>query len=85
MFEAPIQTITYFSSAKVHFSDESLLNLLKKSRENNLRFGITGMLLYKSGCFIQSFEGSKEAVYQLYKNICADVTHHNIIKVIDEY
>ncbi|MDB5492249.1 MAG: hypothetical protein JWO78_2098 [Micavibrio sp.] len=79
-----MHTITYVSSAKELFSDEALLHLLEKSRENNKKFNITGMLLYKMGNFIQSIEGPEEAVQQLYRNIRADKTHHTVLTLIDE-
>jgi hypothetical protein len=42
----------YVSSSVKPFSNEELLELLGKSRENNERLGITGMLVYKGGVFI---------------------------------
>lgn len=79
-----MHTITYVSTAKSPFSEEQLLALLEKSRENNAKFDITGMLLYRSGNFMQAIEGPADAARQLYSNIRRDPTHHNIITLIDE-
>lgn len=79
-----LHTITYASSARKLFFADELLALLEKSRTNNQKHRITGMLLYKSGNFMQAIEGPKGPLYQLYRNICADPTHHSIIKILDE-
>ena len=79
-----MHTITYVSAAIKPFTEQELLELLHKSRDNNARFGITGMLLYKSGSFMQAIEGPKESITQLYSNICADKTHRDIFTLVDE-
>ncbi|MFO1242721.1 MAG: BLUF domain-containing protein [Rickettsiales bacterium] len=79
-----MHTIAYVSTAKLPFSEEALIQLLEKSRDNNKRFEITGMLLYKDGNFMQVIEGPKEAVTDLYRNICADPTHYNVLTLIDQ-
>ena len=79
-----MHSITYVSSAKQLFTRESLVGLLDGSRERNLRHGITGMLLYKSGCFIQTIEGPHEPLRRLFRNISNDNTHHQLITLLDE-
>lgn len=79
-----MRTITYVSTAKKLFTEDELLTLLEKSRDNNEKFGITGMLLYASGNFIQTIEGPEESIRQLYNNIRNDVSHQNVLTVIDE-
>ena len=79
-----MHTIAYVSAAKSPYSEEALIQLLEKSRTNNERFGITGMLLYKDGNFMQVIEGPEDAITTLYGNICADPAHHNILTLIDE-
>jgi len=51
--------LVYVSSATELFSDTQLENLLLRSRQNNSTLGITGMLLYKDGNFMQCLEGPK--------------------------
>jgi hypothetical protein len=41
----------------VPFSEGDLVELLTQSRENNTLAGITGLLLYKEGKFLQVLEG----------------------------
>jgi hypothetical protein len=60
-----------------------LLELLEKSRKNNAKLGITGMLLYKDGEFMQVLEGEEKAVRSLSKRIAEDPRHTNFIILMD--
>ncbi len=54
---------------------EDLRVLLATSRKNNAELGVTGMLLYKDGNFMQVLEGEEVAVRRLYARIAADPRH----------
>jgi Sensors of blue-light using FAD len=73
----------YVSSAFVPFTKEELLALLAKSREKNARLGITGMLLYKDGNFMQVLEGEESAVRALGDTIHDDPRHHGMIPILE--
>jgi hypothetical protein len=73
--EDKLFSLTYVSSAVRAFSEEELEDLLSTSRENNARLGITGMLLYKDGNFMQVLEGDEEGVRELYEKIARDPRH----------
>lgn len=77
--------LLYISTAAVPFSKQDLLDLLAQSREKNLRLGITGMLLYKSGMSQQLLEGTEEAVRSLFETIRSDPRHRGIIKAVDGF
>ncbi len=70
-----IYYILYVSAAEKLFSKEDLVDLLRNAREKNQRLGVTGMLLYKDGDFIQLLEGDREAVKTLFDTIKADPRH----------
>jgi hypothetical protein len=74
-----LYTLVYVSSAVVEFTAEDLRAMLKKIRPRNEACSITGMLLYRDGCFVQAMEGEKEAVLALQQKIYLDPRHHNII------
>lgn len=74
--------LAYCSSAVKLMDSTELIDLLKTSRDCNLRAGITGMLLYRDGSFMQVLEGEAEAVLATYGRITADSRHRNIIKLI---
>lgn len=75
--------LIYVSSAVKSFTKAELLELLVQSREKNLRLGITGMLLYEGGNFMQVLEGDASAVRQVYDSIVRDPRHQGII-LVDE-
>lgn len=74
--------LVYISSATKLFTEAELLELLEKARANNQRDGITGMLLYSNGNFIQVIEGDEAAVLSLHKRILADPRHTRIMTLL---
>lgn len=74
--------LVYISSAVVPFSAEELLDLLAKCRKNNARSGLTGMLLYKDGNFMQALEGEETAVRTIHARIEADPRHRGLITLL---
>lgn len=76
-------TLLYLSSAAIKFSDNDLIGLLAKARENNTRLNVTGMLLYHDGNFLQVLEGEEAAVRPLFEKISQDPRHQSIIKLIE--
>jgi hypothetical protein len=79
-----MRTIAYVSSAVNLFNDSELNDLLEKSRKRNHAAGITGMLLYKDGDFMQFIEGPKESVDALLARIRLDPRHRGIIVLLQE-
>ena len=73
-----IFSLVYVSEGNTTFSKKDLRELLTKSRENNSKLKISGMLLYKGGNFLQVLEGEKEAVLALYDKISRDQRHARI-------
>lgn len=60
----PIYRLVYVRAASELFSKAELLALLAQSREKNKRLGVSGLLLYRDGYFIQLFEGDRGAALQ---------------------
>ena len=58
---------------------DDLIDILKKSRENNKKNDISGMLLYDNGSFIQVLEGEDLEVDNTFINIQNDERHNNIL------
>lgn len=65
----PLIHLIYLSSARVAADALTLESILGVSSRNNARDGITGMLLYAGGTFMQVLEGEATVV---------DATHHRI-------
>lgn len=78
-----MQQLIYISTATINFRRPQLISLLMEARSRNARLGITGMLLFCEGNFIQVLEGSKEAVQEVFSSILEDTRHTGII-VINE-
>lgn len=76
--------IIYLSSGVRIFTDEEINELLNVSRSNNQKSGLTGLLLYSEGNFMQILEGDKDAVDMTYKKIQHDPRHRNIILIANE-
>ena len=67
--------LTYASTATRHLSKTDLNELLAQCRKNNANLGITGMLLYKDGNFMQVLEGEESTVRSIYAKIGSDPRH----------
>ncbi len=74
--------LVYASSAAYLFSPSELTDLLTVSRRNNTSLGVTGLLLYKDGNFMQVLEGERETIESLYQKIEADRRHHGCLLLL---
>jgi hypothetical protein len=74
--------VIYVSAAKAPMAREDLRRLLETSRANNQRRGITGMLVYKDGNFMQAIEGEEQEVRALQRTISADPRHHRVLELL---
>lgn len=70
--------LIYASSATRPMTDDELIYILGISRRNNLRFGLTGMLLYRGGNFLQVLEGMDDVVQERFNVIINDPRHHQV-------
>jgi hypothetical protein len=75
--------LVYTSVASRRFSQRDLTDLLAQSRKDNLEDGITGLLLYAEGHFMQLLEGSREKIERLMVRINRDLRHHDV-RVLEE-
>lgn len=79
MSQEIIHQLVYVSSATRLFTPADLLALLDQSRRRNGAVGITGMLLYREGNFMQVLEGDAEAVKATHQRIAKDPRHRGLI------
>ena len=78
-----MRAICYVSTARWQLGDAELEHLLQAARTRNQEQGITGLLLYCEGSFMQYLEGPKEAVARIWDIIRGDEKHHHIITLFD--
>ncbi len=57
---------------------EAISSILEKSQANNGRVGVTGALMFNSGCFAQVLEGSQTAVEEVFERIQQDERHGDV-------
>ncbi len=76
--------LIYVSSARKLMDKDALLGILAKAREKNARLGITGMLLYKDGNFLQLLEGEERIVRGIYETIARDTRHFDTMITMEE-
>jgi hypothetical protein len=81
---ASLFQIVYTSTATKLFDRAELMELLKGSVQRNNQAGITGLLLYQNGTFMQALEGETAAVIALFSKISHDSRHHHVIPLIHE-
>ncbi|MFZ9322948.1 MAG: BLUF domain-containing protein, partial [Hylemonella sp.] len=60
-----------YASRAVDTSPASIETILSQSRQYNPIYGITGILCYGGGIFLQAIEGGRDAVSELYGQIQA--------------
>ncbi|MBL8306501.1 MAG: BLUF domain-containing protein [Rubrivivax sp.] len=70
--------LLYASRAVPALDTEELLAILRKSKACNPALGVTGVLCYSEGIFLQVLEGGRAAVNLLYNRIVADPRHTEV-------
>lgn len=75
--------IIYQSTETRRLSDEELQQLLVQWRASNQRQGITGILLYSEGQFLQIIEGEEATVRTLFDKISRNYYHVHVDKLAD--
>jgi Sensors of blue-light using FAD len=74
--------VLYSSAAVTPLSETELTELLTAARLNNSRLGVTGMLLYHEGSFLQALEGDEPVVESLLAKIGKDRRHHRVVALL---
>jgi hypothetical protein len=68
-----------YASRVVDTSTEAIEAILAQSRQHNPASGITGILCYGGGIFLQAIEGGRMAVSALYGHIQKDPRHKDVV------
>jgi hypothetical protein len=68
-----------YASRAVDTKSEAIETILAQSRQFNPASGITGILCYGGGIFLQAIEGGRNAVSDLYGHIQKDVRHKDVV------
>jgi hypothetical protein len=68
-----------YASRAVDTSVAAIETILSTSRQHNPECGITGILCYGGGIFLQAIEGGRTAVSELYGHIQRDPRHSEVV------
>ena len=71
--------LMYASRAADSVNQNELVAILKKSKANNPPVGITGVLCFSAGIFLQVLEGGRSPVSALYNTIANDPRHRDVV------
>jgi len=68
-----------YASRAVDCSASAIESILHQSRERNPGNGVTGVLCYGGGIFLQALEGGRMTVNALYGHILRDPRHKDVV------
>lgn len=73
-----ISRSTFAPSTATNGIEPNVARILAKSRVNNRKNGLVGVLYFGDGCFFQCLEGEESAVDKLYQTLLQDDRHTDI-------
>ena len=79
-----IGCLTYQSRAVARPSESDLAQLVEQARDRNRKLGVTGMLLYDNGRYLQTLEGPPDGLSEVWSSIRRDQRHRDI-EVLTEH
>jgi hypothetical protein len=68
-----------YASRAIDPASAEIEQILAQSRQGNPGLGITGILCYGGGIFLQAIEGGRNSVSELYGHIQRDPRHKDVI------
>ncbi len=75
--------LVYISKAAEDLSYTDIREILESSRRNNARLGLTGLLIFRDGYFLQLLEGQELAVRGVLERICEDDRNYSVKVLIE--
>ncbi|MBF4567399.1 BLUF domain-containing protein [Plantibacter sp. VKM Ac-2880] len=82
--ETALLSVTYVSTSSAPLTRPALDALLRQSRENNERSGLTGMLAVKADDFFQVIEGPRVVVQDVLAKLLRDRRHRDMRILLEE-
>lgn len=79
-----LEYLVYFSTAVGAPTIPQLEHMLMRARERNASEGVTGVLIYAEGLFVQYLEGPRTGIDRVYRHILADSLHRGVFEVLRE-
>jgi FAD-dependent sensor of blue light len=79
-----MHAIAYVSAASWNLLDEQVERIVSESRRLNALNGVTGVLMYCDGNFMQYLEGEEGAVVETMARIRASESHYQINELMNQ-
>lgn len=67
-----------YASRTVDASPQAIESIFASARQHNHDNGVTGILVYGNGIFMQAIEGGRATINALYATILRDARHHDV-------
>mgnify|MGYP000489422662 CR=1 FL=1 len=80
-----IYQIIYTSKLRPGMGEKTVKKIAVQSRERNLEYGITGVLMFANGMALQVIEGEQDAVEALWRQITRDTRHREVMMLVDHH
>ncbi|MCY9847216.1 diguanylate phosphodiesterase [Pectobacterium jejuense] len=80
-----LTTIIYRSHICDNIPINTLEDMVAAANEKNSRVDVTGILLFNGTHFFQLLEGPEESVIPIYRHICKDNRHYNVVELLYDY
>ncbi|MCG5047980.1 diguanylate phosphodiesterase [Pectobacterium brasiliense] len=80
-----LTTIIYRSHICDNIPINTLEDMVAAANEKNSRANVTGILLFNGTHFFQLLEGPEENIIPIYRHICEDSRHHNVVELLCDY
>ena len=71
--------LMYASRAADSVGHDELSAIIKRSQTHNAEIGVTGVLCFSGGVFLQALEGGRSVVNALYNRIAQDPRHRDVV------
>jgi len=79
-----MHAIAYVSAASWNLRHEQIDHIVSESRRLNALHGVTGVLLYCDGNFMQYLEGEVDAVVATFARIRASESHYQLSELMNQ-
>lgn len=80
-----LTTIIYRSHICEDVAVKSLEKMVAAANKKNEQADVTGILLFNGTHFFQLLEGPEESVFSIYRDICEDSRHYNVVELLCDY
>lgn len=80
-----LTTIIYRSHICDNVPVKKLEEMVDAANQKNSHAEVTGILLFNGTHFFQLLEGPEESVLTIYRHICDDTRHYNVVELLRDY